>query len=313
MTGAEQAMADEDHIPRDQRLAVDADLVRKLVAEQFPHWAGLPIRPVAVNGWDNSTFHLGDSMKVRLPMAAGYVSQTAKEVHWLPLLAPQLPQPIPAPIAIGRPGHGYPFQWSVYGWLAGETALRERIGDLVGFADGLADFLLALERIDPLDAPLAGRHNFYRGGQLAVYDAETRASVAALGERVDGAAALALWNAALATTWPRPPVWVHGDIAWGNLLVRDGRLAAVIDFGSAAVGDPACDLVISWTLFEGASRERFRVRMAMDSGTWARGRAWGLWKALLVMRGHAEAGNAAGAEEESRLIETILEDHRRFG
>lgn len=300
-------------IPRDERLAVDADLVRKLVAEQFPQWADLPIRQVAVNGWDNSTFHLGDGMKVRLPMAAGYVSQTAKEVHWLPLLAPQLPQPIPAPIAIGQPGHGYPFQWSVYGWLAGETASRERIGDPVAFADDLADFLLALERIDPLDAPLAGRHNFHRGGQLAVYDAETRDCVATLGERVDGAAALALWDAALATTWPHPPVWVHGDIAWGNLLVQDGRLAAVIDFGSAAIGDPACDLVISWTLFEGASRERFRARMEMDSGTWARGRAWGLWKAMLVMRGHVEAGNAAGAEEESRLIETILGDQRLFG
>ena len=302
-----------DDSPRNERLSVDVDLVRRLVAEQFPHWADLPVRQVAVNGWDNSTFHLGDSMKVRLPMAAGYVSQTAKETRWLPLLAPQLPRPIPAPIAMGQPGHGYPFQWSVYGWLAGETAARERIADLGAFADDLADFLLALERIDPLDAPLAGRHNFHRGGRLAVYDAETRACAVALGERVDGPAALALWDAALATAWPRPPAWVHGDIAWGNLLVEGGRLAAVIDFGSAAIGDPACDLVIAWTLFEGASRERFRVRMEMDSGTWARGRAWGLWKALLVMRGHVEAGNMAGAEQESRLIETILDDQRLFG
>ncbi len=210
-------------------LDIDVSLVRRLLAAQFPHWADLPIRPVEVGGIDNRTFHLGAHMTVRLPSAAAYALQVEKEHQWLPRLAPLLPLPIPLPLAKGAPADGYPWQWSVYRWLEGETATVERIADLRQFATALAQFLVALQRIDSAGGPPPGRHNFFRGGPLAVYDAETRQALAALEGKIDTDAASEVWEAALAASWQGSPVWFHGDIAWGNLLVEDGRLSTVID------------------------------------------------------------------------------------
>jgi aminoglycoside phosphotransferase (APT) family kinase protein len=263
--------------------AIDADLARRLVAAQFPQWADLPVRPVETTGWDNRTFRLGDDMALRLPSARRYATQVEKEQRWLPRLAPHLPLPIPAPIAMGVPGEGYPYPWSVNRWLEGQTAQAVGVADLVRLAEDLAGFLRALQAADAVDGPPAGRHSFFRGGPLATYDAETREAVAALQGRIDASRALALWEAALAATWTGPPVWLHGDVADGNLLVRDGRLAAVIDFGQLAVGDPACDLVVAWTLLEGESRAAFRAALPLDDGAWARAKAWALWKALIVL------------------------------
>lgn len=303
-------MSDQPRSPSgDSRLEVDAGLARRLVAAQFPQWAGLPVTPVEVNGWDNTTFRLGERMKVRLPTAERYVAQVEKEQRWLPLLAPHLPLPIPAPIATGVPGEGYPFPWSVYEWLEGEPASRERISDLGHFATDLAAFLLALYAIDASGGPVAGAHNFHRGGSLGVYDGETREATAKLAGKIDGAAATEVWEAALASRWERAPVWVHGDVAAGNLLIRDGRLAAVIDFGSSGVGDPACDLVIAWTLFDAASRAAFRSALGLDADAWARGRGWALWKALITLARAIGTGAAIEARER-RIIGEILGDHR---
>ena len=159
---------------------ITPSLVRRLVMAQFPRWASLPIEAVAFGGWDNRTFHLGRDMTVRLPRAARYAAQVPKEHYWLPKLAPSLPLPIPVPLAMGVPAFGYPWHWSIYRWLEGETATIERIADLRQFALALAEFLIALQRIDPTGGPLPGPHNFYRGGSLAVYDAETRQAIAAL-------------------------------------------------------------------------------------------------------------------------------------
>ncbi|MCI3134610.1 phosphotransferase [Phenylobacterium aquaticum] len=180
---------------------INADLVRRLVAAQFPQWAALPVRPVAVGGWDNRAFHLGETLVVRLPSAKRYAPQVEKDQAWLPRLAPHLPLPIPAPLAKGAPGEGYPGAWSIFAWLPGETALAEPPADRVAFASDLAGFLAALQRIDAADGPPAGPHNFFRGGPLATYDSETRSAIAALGDRIDAAAALEAWDAALATTW----------------------------------------------------------------------------------------------------------------
>jgi aminoglycoside phosphotransferase (APT) family kinase protein len=292
------------------RLEVDAGLVRRLVAAQFPQWAGLPVRPVELNGWDNTTFRLGERMKVRLPSAERYVAQVEKERRWLPLLAPHLPLPIPAPLARGEPGEDYPFPWSVYEWLDGEPASLESIDDLSRFATDLAGFLLALHGIDTSDGPTAGAHNFHRGGDLRVYDAETRRTIGKLGGEIDGDAAIEAWETALASRWERAPVWVHGDIAAGNLLVKDGRLAAVIDFGSSGVGDPACDLVVSWTLLDEESREAFRAALQFDADTWARARGWALWKALITLAPALSADPAIEARER-RIIDAVLADHQR--
>jgi aminoglycoside phosphotransferase (APT) family kinase protein len=291
-------------------LVIDEILVRNLVADQFPHWSQLLIEPVAQGGWNNKTFHLGDSMLVRLPSAAGYAAQVEKEKRWLPILAPLLPLPIPTPLALGAPANDYPWKWSIYEWIDGEVALPERIIDLCDFAIRLARFLVALQGIDTADGPRPGPHNFYRGGPLLTYDAQTRQAIAMLKDKIDTDAATEIWNAALTATWHGKPVWVHGDVSLGNLLLREGRLSAVIDFGILGVGDPACDLAIAWTLFQGDSREAFRATLQLDTGTWARGRGWTLWKALILAAGLTNS-NAIEAANPWRIIDEVIADHRR--
>ena len=290
-------------------MRIDTQLARRLVAAQFSQWADLPVRAVDHGGWDNRTFHLGEAMTIRLPSAEGYVPQIAKEHRWLPALAPQLPLPIPRPIAQGVPGEGYPFPWSIYGWIDAEVASVAPIRNLVGLAEDLGTFLSALEAVDASDGPPPGLHSAYRGGPPARWDAETRAAIETLGGSIDGAAATEIWDAALKAEWNHRPVWFHGDIAVGNLLVREGRLAAVIDFGCSGVGDPACDTVIAWTLFEGASRDAFRAALPLDADAWARGRGWALWKAVITLAGHIDAESEAAAArlaEARRTLDALL-------
>lgn len=291
------------------KVLIDVPLVQRLISMQFLQWADLPIKPVAVGGWDNRTFHLGGQMLVRLPSAEAYAMKVEKEQLWLPKLAPHLPLSISTPLAMGEPGEGYPWQWSVYRWIEGETASIERIADLSQFATALAEFLSALQRIDTTGGPMAGPHNFYRGGPLSTYDAETRQAILILGDKIDTELVTTLWDAALASTWTAPPVWVHGDISAGNLLVREGKLSAVIDFGGLGIGDPACDLAIAWTLFKGKSREAFRAALPLDSETWARGRGWTLWKALIVYAG-LPGTNSLERENSERVFEEILADYK---
>jgi len=292
-------------MPNTGKIHIDVSLVRRLIAAQFPQWADLPVKLVEFGGWDNKTFHLGEHMTVRLPSAAEYSPQVEKEHHWLPKLAPLLPLPIPVPLAMGKPAENYPWHWSIYRWLDGKTASIERIADLRQFATALAEFLVALQRIDATGGPMAGPHNFYRGGPLTIYDAETRQAIASLGDEIDADAVTAVWNAALASTWRGAPVWVHGDVAIGNLLVEKGQLSGVIDFGSSGVGDPACDLAIAWTLFTGESRDAFRAALPLDSATWARGRGWALWKALIVCAA-LPGTNHLEVEKSRRVIDEVL-------
>jgi aminoglycoside phosphotransferase (APT) family kinase protein len=289
---------------------IDVSLVRRLVAAQFPQWAELPVRPIEFGGWDNRTFHLGDRMTARLPSAAAYALQVEKEHRWLPKLAPLLPLAIPAPLAMGVPTDFYPWRWSVYRWIDGETAATAQIADLCQFAATLADFLVALLKVDADGGPEPGRHNFFRGGSLTVYDGETRQALKTLDGQIDTGMAAEVWEAALASSWPGPPVWVHGDVSSGNLLVEEGRLSAVIDFGSSAVGDPACDLYIAWTFFDEKSRDTFRAALPLDGATWARGRGWTLWKAMITLAEHMDA-NPDKAGIARRVINEVLADHRR--
>ena len=273
---------------------IGPELVGRLIAQQFPEWAHLPVRRVEHDGWDNTTFRLGEQLAVRLPSADRYVPQVEKEHRWLPVIAPQLPLPIPKPVARGEPALGFPRPWSVYRWLPGEVATVSRVRDLPRLAADLADFLSALHRIDATDGPRAGAHSFFRGGPLATYDAETRAAIASLDAAIDRRGATETWEAALAASPDERPLWVHGDISASNLLVGDGRLAAVIDFGCCAVGDPACDLAIAWTFLDAESRGVFRERLLVDDGTWNRGRGWALWKALITLaKDPADADRAA--------------------
>jgi aminoglycoside phosphotransferase (APT) family kinase protein len=289
----------------DGRAGIDAALVGRLIEAQFPQWTGLPVTPVEVDGWDNRTYRLGTTMTVRLPTAAGYVPAVAKENEWLPRLAPALPVAVPPVLGLGKPGEGYPYPWSVRGWLPGETAQRATIADRSQFAASVAGFLRALQRCDTTGAPPAGEHSWYRGASPAYYDDETRRCLAALTGVIDTESATKVWEAALAAEWHGTPVWFHGDIAAGNLLVVDGELAAVIDFGTSGVGDPACDLVIAWTMFSGASREVFRAAMEQDDATWARARGWLLWKSMLVLS-QTLGTDPDEAAAHQRLINEVL-------
>jgi aminoglycoside phosphotransferase (APT) family kinase protein len=290
--------------------AINEHLVRRLVDGQFPRWADLPITRVERGGVDNRTFRLGQEMTVRLPSAEWYALQVAKEQRWLPLLAPGLPLPIPTPVAKGVPGEGYPYWWSIYHWIEGESAAVGSIADLTEFATSLAGFLRELQRINPAEGPVPGPHNFFRGGPLTTYAAESLSAIDALGDEILGDAVRAVWDDAIAATWVGEPVWFHGDVATGNLLVRNGRLIAVIDFGTSGVGDPACDVVIAWTLFSGPSRDAFRSTLGVDGRTWSRGRGWALWKALITL---VESGdrNPVAARASRRVIERVVADHAR--
>ena len=288
-------------------IEIDTALVRQLIAEQFPQWSGLPLRRVEIDGWDNRTFHLGDDLTVRLPSAERYASQVDKEHEWLPILAPYLPLPIPESLSKGVPSAGYPWSWSIRRWIEGQTATIDRIGDLCEFAAGLGQFLLALQECDATNGPPPGHHNFFRGGSLTVYDGETRDAIASLHGRIDHQMAIAVWERSLESTWDRSPVWIHGDVSPTNLLVQNGRLCAVIDFGGCGVGDPACDLAIAWTLFRDKSRKVFRDALGADPATWERGRGWALWKGLITAAKHMDS-NPPKSEPAMRVVDTVMGD-----
>jgi aminoglycoside phosphotransferase (APT) family kinase protein len=284
----------------------DVSLVRRLLTAQFPHWADLPIEPVPSAGTDHALYRLGDDMAVRLPRIGWATGQAEKERQWLSRLAGQLPLAIPVPLAKGTPGESYPWDWSVYRWLKGESATIERIADPSQAATDLAHFIAALQRIDPAGGPPAGR-----GVPLAMRDAATREAIAALRGMIDVDAVTAVWEDALgAPVWHGPPVWVHGDLLPGNLLVERGRLSAVIDFGGLGLGDPACDLMVAWGLFSGESRDVFRASLSVDDATWARGRGHALSWALIFIPYYLDT-NPVGVAAALHVIDEVLADRPR--
>jgi aminoglycoside phosphotransferase (APT) family kinase protein len=254
---------------REGELDISAGMVRRLVAAQFPQWAGLELRPVAEAGTDNVMFRLGDDLVVRLPRLPHGGDTVAREHRWLPYLAPRLPLAVPEPVGLGRAGEGYPLPWSVYRWRAGDHRMGGRAGERDAAAAALGDFVAALRRVPvPDDAPPA-----YRGGSYARADDEVRAALRDL--EVPGAQKR--WDAALGLpAWAGPPVWLHSDLLPTNVLFRDGRLDAVIDFGCLGVGDPAADVMVAWALFDPVARLTFRERVDVDDDTWERGRGWAL-------------------------------------
>lgn len=288
--------------------SINETLVQSLISTQFPQWKNFPIIPIVPGGWDNRTFRLGKDMVVRMPSAKRYANSIKKEQKWLPKLAPFLPLSIPQPLALGKPGKGYPYNWSTYRWLNGETVQQQLVNDYRKFAISLAEFLNALENIDSTSGPVPGKHNFYRGGSIKIYDSEIRKAISLLERKINTKAVIEIWEIALGTSWNKPPVWVHGDISVNNLLVNEGQLSAVIDFGQLAVGDPACDLTIAWTFLKGESRQAFRSILSLDSGTWARGCAWTLWKALIIASGLSKT-NTSESKRCWLTINEVIKDY----
>jgi len=284
--------------PSTDAVEINATLVKRLIHSQFPEWTHLPVTLVEPGGWDNRTFRLGYDLLVRLPRASVYESQVAREQRWLPILAPKLSQPIPLPVAMGRPLFGYRWNWSICRWLEGESARPERIVSTERFSVDLATFLRSLQAVAPDDGPKPGPETFYRGGNLAIYDQQTRQAIDILAPQWGRRASIALaaWEEALVSEPLKQPVWIHGDISVGNLLVSNGQLCGVIDFGQFCVGDPACDFAVAWTLFDEDSRSIFRSALAPDEGTWVRGRAWALWKAIIIAAGLAKTNSWEGTQ-----------------
>ena len=273
----------------DDQIDIDDELVRRLVDSQFPQWAELPLVHFDSTGTDNAIFRLGSELSVRLPLHPRANGKVEKEAEWLPLLAQLLPCPIPVPVATGRAGEGYPLAWSVHPWIDGDIATIDHVDDVVQLALDVADFVIALQRIDTTGGPAAGAHNNGRGLPLAFRDPFVRASLEQLDGVIDTVAATKAWDSVLTLPeWDAPPVWVHGDLSSSNLLVADGRLRAVIDFGCLGVGDPACEAQIAWSLFSGTAREAYRAALGFDDATWARGRGWALSGGLIGLPYYGE-------------------------
>lgn len=284
-------------------------LVRRLLASQFPEWADLPLSRVFPAGSDNVIYRLGDNMSVRLPLGEWAAGQAAKEHYWLPRLAPRLPLPIPVPLGVGKPAFGYRWDWSVSRWLPGETATVKGLADPLRTARELAEFLTALQHALPVPSDAPNPHDDLTGMPLAKRDRATRAAIAGVQDTFDAQAMTAAWDAALgAPAWDRAPVWFHGDLHLGNLLVSGGHLTAVIDFAGLGAGDPACDLVIAWNLFSPKTRPVLRAALQVDDATWTRARGWALTTGLNAYTSYA-ATNPLVAVNTRRQISQVLIDH----
>jgi aminoglycoside phosphotransferase (APT) family kinase protein len=286
---------------------IDDDLVRRLIAGQFPQWAGLAVERWPSSGTVNAIYRLGDDMAVRLPLVQGGAEDVSMEQRWLPRLAPHLPTRIPEVLGAGLPAHGYPWPWSVYRWLAGEHPEAGVLSEPTLLAADLAAFVAAMRSITLPDAPKA-----HRGGPVTSLDAGTRAAIKELRgipqEDVDCDAVASVWERALrAPGWDGPPVWLHADLMPGNLLIDGGRLASVIDFGCIGVGDPACDLFPAWNLLPGDAREVFREALAVDDAAWIRGRGRTLSQALIALPYYRRT-NPAMARNARHVIRAVLDE-----
>jgi aminoglycoside phosphotransferase (APT) family kinase protein len=261
----------------------DVDVVHHLLEVQQPQWADLPITAVASSGTDNALYRLGRDMAVRMPLRPSAADPIDKERQWLPLLAPHLPLAVPVPLAKGEPTTEYPWPWSVYQWLECEDATTAHY-DRERAASDLGCFIAALHSVDLAGGPEPSSATFGRGVPLADRDDVTRRAISASIGLIDTDAVTARWEEALQVPrWDRPPVWVHGDIAAGNVLFGDRRAIAVIDWAALGMGDPACDLIVAWELFDADARDVLRTEAGVDDATWARSRGWAVSTAILEL------------------------------
>jgi aminoglycoside phosphotransferase (APT) family kinase protein len=286
---------------------ISTGLAATLIARQFPVWAGLPIRPVAA-GTECVLYRLGDDMVIRLPRRPGESLGAILEQRMLARLAPFLPVPVPALIAQGQPTAQYPASWGVLRWLDGDTPVEGRLTAPGLLAADLAEFLRALWTVDPGKVDLADGPPAYRGGPLADQHEFTLGAIEQVHGLVDTDAATSIWEHAVQLpTWDGPDTWIHADLMPGNLLTRNGRLAAVIDFDCAGLGDPSQDLIVAWMLLPAHVRPSFRRAVGADDATWLRGRARALSMALGHLDYYGET-NPVMADNARYTIREVLAD-----
>ncbi|MES0882208.1 aminoglycoside phosphotransferase family protein [Roseibium sp. SCP14] len=264
---------------------IDEDLVAHLIERQFPNLNHLPVAPVRKQGWDNRTFRLGDALSVRLPSNASYADAVMKEANVLAALGNHLSVEVPDVVAIGEPDVEFPLPWSIRHWIEGDTLEHSSEVNQDEFASSLGKILSDMRTIPTNGAPIAGKHSFYRGCHLSVYGDEVQKSLEILEGKIDSALCLDIWQRSITSAWRDKPVWFHGDVAAGNIIVENDAVKALIDFGICGIGDPACDCTMAWTFFDVESRNVFRSACAVDEDTWQRARGWALWKALVCLSG----------------------------
>ncbi len=283
----------------------DAPLVRRLLREQHPQWADLPLQRVPSAGTDNAMYRLGDDLAVRLPRIGWAVDNVAKEQRWLPVLAPQLPLAVPRPVAEGAATEEFPYPWGVVEWLPGEMATLDVLDDPVRAARDLAAFVQALRSVDATGGP---RHA--RGASLRHGDRMVRAGLAGVGDEVDVEALLAVWSDAMAAPeHDGPPTWFHGDLSCLNVLAVDGRVRGIIDWGTCGVGDPAIDLIVAWSLLPpGMPREVYREALGVDDAEWARGMGWVVTGVFGIP--YYRYTNPVLVADKVQAIEAVLADRR---
>lgn len=287
----------------DGEVDIDAELVGRLVAAQFPRLTDLPIDAARSTGTVNALYRLGDHLYARLPRVQRWAQSLDKEWNWLPRLTPHLSLRIPEPVAKGDPTSWYPFSWAIYRWIDGQPYADELVEDEHQAAEDLAQFVFELRSIDPaVEAPRSGRP------PLRVLDALTRAAIESARDVIDSDAANAAWERALgAPVWDGTSVWIHTDLLRPNLLVDGGRLCAVIDFGGVGLGDPAADVIPAWSVFGHAGRGTFRGALDVDDGTWNRARGFALSQAVMIIPYYAET-NPGFVALAKRTVEEVLAD-----
>lgn len=287
-------------------IAITRALVRELVSEQFPEWAGLPVERVASPGTDNAVFRLDGKYSLRFPRIAGAADQVLLEDVWLPRLAPNLPCEVPVPLAVGEPGRSYPWRWSVHEWIDGASIIDEpstSAASMLRLGEDLASFVCALQAASAPDAPQSGR-----GTPLRDRYKDVETIFPSLGELVDLAQLETAWRRAMrAPDWHRAPVLVHGDLLPGNVLMREDRLAAIIDFAAFGLGDPACDYMMAWATLDANGRQRFRQRSGVDDATWERARGHAIGQAAQFIPYYRES-NSQGVERALRSLRAAVAD-----
>jgi aminoglycoside phosphotransferase (APT) family kinase protein len=292
---------------------ISAGLAAALIAGQFPRWAGLAVRPVTSAGTECVLYRLGDDLVIRLPRLPGGTLDTLLTEGALTRLAPLLPVPVPELVAEGRPTTDYPASWGVLRWLEGDTPVEGHLTAPGPLAADLAAFLLALWRIDLAQVELAGGPAAYRGGPLAEEHEFTVDAIEQVRAQVDADAARTIWDDAMRLpAWDGPATFVHADMMPGNILTRNGRLGAVIDFAAAGIGDPSVDLIAAWMLLPAQVRPAFRHATRVDDATWLRGRARALSWSAGHLRYYQDTSPVMAANARYTIGE-VLADHQQSG
>lgn len=258
------------------------EIIQLIIHEQFPEYDNLFIKKISESGHDHHSYHLGDHLSLRFPSANEYSSQVIKEYNYCTILQKELAFPITIPIKLGKPTVYFPFHFTINKWIDGETVTLTNVINKKQFAYDLATFLIKLHKCDINNGPIPSKQNFHRGGSLAVYHDETMQAIENCID-FDQKRCLEIWMKGIRSMYTQKPVWVHGDLEIGNILVKNGTLVAVIDFGNMAIGDPACDYVMAWTYFEQLSRKIFFDTLNLDEQTINRARSWAIWKALITL------------------------------